>query len=229
MNTNLRSLTTLIASITCGLFSSSCCSVVFGETNLVAIVQSSKSSQPVIDDAESAGLELAKQHLRELVPVLNHLKSNSPPQYEKAIRDLDRAAKKLDTIKRRDAKLFDIALREWKTRGQIDLLKAKFRVNKSDVDKQRMLDRLSSLQRTELERIDRELELLDQREVAAQERIQQSELSLRRGEELRRQLLAQQAVLRSQPIDETSPVYQHAINVNKSDSSSKSKSKKSSE
>lgn len=181
--------------------------------------------------SESLGLELARRHLQELLPVLNHLRTHSPQQYEKAIRDLDRSAKKLESIRRRDAELYAISLREWQLRGQIDLLKARLRVKKSPAGQQEMLQRLQSLREAERDRIERELALIDEREAAYKERIEQIAALIRRGESLREQLSEQRQRLESESIDKNSTLYLKAIGAAKNDppraaSSSKPKSKK---
>lgn len=177
------------------------------------------------------GLELARHHFRDLLPVLDHLRVHSPQQYEKAIRDLDRSAKRLESIKRRDAKLFEISLREWQLRGQIDLLKATLRVKKSESGRQAMLRHLQSLRQAEQDRIERELVLIDEREVAYKDRIEQVEALIERNASLRKQLNEQRQRLEAEPIDIHSNVYLKAIGTNKNDPDrsappSKSKSKK---
>ena len=177
------------------------------------------------------GLALAKQHLRELIPVLDHLRDHSPEQYEKALRDLDRAAKRLESIRRRDPRLYEISLREWQARGQIDLLKAKLRVKKSAASQQEMLQHLHALRDAEVQRIERQLELIDEREAAYKERIGQLSGFIQRGAVLREQLIEQRQRLEAEPINKESNVYLKAIGAQKSGSaraasSLKPKSKK---
>ena len=172
------------------------------------------AEEPVV---ESPGLMLASQHLQELLPLLDHLRVKSPQRYEKAIRELDRSAKKLESIKRRDAKLFDISLREWQTRGHIDLLKAKLQVKHSDQDQQAMLQSLQSLHDAELERTHRELALIYERKLVCEERIRQTQQLLDRDGVQRKQLEEQRIRLETESIDEQSTVYLKAIGTNKND------------
>jgi len=177
-----------------------------------------KKLRPLAPSEDSPGFELAKKHLNELLPVLKHLKNHSPQQYEKAMRDLDRSAKRLDSIKNRDSKLFDISVREWKTRGHVDLLKAKVRIKKSDVDQKEILQQLQLLRDIELERLERELAILDERIAANEERVRQTKQMIDRGTELRTKLNAQRLQLESETIDENSYVYLRATSGNKNDS-----------
>ena len=177
-----------------------------------------KKLRPLAPSEDSPGFELAKKHLNELLPVLKHLKNHSPQQYEKAMRDLDRSAKRLDSIKNRDSKLFDISVREWRTRGHVDLLKAKVRIKKSDADQKEILQQLQLLRDIELERLERELAIVDERLVANEERIRLTKLMVDRGVELRKKLNDHRLRLESETIDENSYVYLRAISSgNKND------------
>ncbi len=192
----------------------------FGESGRTRLSQ----ANPISTDPDTSknstslgGLLLANEYLSELVPVLEHLRKKSPDQYGKAIRDLDRAAKRLESIKRRDVKLFEIALKEWQTRGKVDLLKARLRVEKkAKANEPEMLALLQSLRNIELARVDREIELLDQRQIANQDRLRQTEQSIRRGEELRTQLTEHRQRLQDEPVSEVSPSYLRAMGRNDS-------------
>lgn len=177
-----------------------------------------KKSRLLSPSEDSPGFALAKEHLNELLPVLKHLKNHSPQQFEKAMRDLDRSAKRLDSIKNRDSKLFDISLREWKTRGHVDLLKAKVRIKKSDAAQDEILQQLQLLHNIELERIERELAIVDERLAANEERVRQTKQMIERGSELRKKLNDQRLRLESETIDKNSHIYLHAISGNKSNS-----------
>lgn len=194
-----------------------CEAVSGGATSAIAgsELSSGKTGVELREPPSVVGLELANKHLRELLPLLDHLRVHSSAQYEKAIRDLDRSAKRLEAIHRRDHQLYEISLREWKTRCQIDLLKAKLQVQKSPQDEKRMLDRLRSLREIELERVMRELVLLEDRDRLYEERIRQSHESIERGELRRQQLLEQKQRLIEEPVERHSAVYLKAIHADK--------------
>ncbi len=168
--------------------------------------------------SDTPGFELATKHLSELLPVLKHLQKHSPRQYEKAIHELDRSAKRLNMIKQRDSKLFDISLRQWKMRGQVDLLKAKVRVKKSEPDQKAILQQLKALHDIELERLDRELALIDERLVVNEDRLRQTKQMIERGVEHRKKLYEERVRLESETIDERSHAYLRAIGNHKNDS-----------
>jgi hypothetical protein len=101
--------------------------------------------------------------LPELLPVLGHLRDHEPEQYDKAIRDLDRAAKRLEMQARRGEKFFDAAIRQWQARGRVDLLKARLRVRPSDEDSARLVAAMKAYRESELARLTLERETLEQR------------------------------------------------------------------
>lgn len=125
------------------------------------------------DDATltSPGVELAKSRVKELMPLLERLKKRAPHQYEKAIRDLDRSAKRLETIRKRDEKLFDAAMREWTTRSEIQLRKAKLHVAHTGADAEQLEQLQRKLIGIQIERLEREIELNDVKTKAYEERI----------------------------------------------------------
>jgi len=174
-----------------------------------------KSQKP----SSSEGIELVNKHLRELMPVLEHLRAHSSAQYEKAVRDLDRSAKSLEAIKRRDGVLYEISLREWKARCQIDLLKARLQVQKTPQNENQMLERLKLLREIELERLSREIVVLEDRNRLYEDRMQLSRQLIERGEMRKQQLLEQQHRLMEEPIGRDSAVYLKAIHAEKKDTS----------
>jgi hypothetical protein len=145
------------------------------------------ATQPSHNNPQSSpGVELAKNQMKELVPLLDRLKKRAPHQYEKAIRDLDRSAKRLEAIRKRDEKLFDASLREWTTRSEIQLRKAKLRVANSVAD----AEQVERLQRTlisiQIEKLEREIELNDLRKKGYEDRIKTLKRQLTASTENRR-------------------------------------------
>ena len=146
---------------------------------------------------DSPGIRLAEKHMQELLPLIEHLQKRSPGQYEKAIRELDRSAKRLESLKKRDAQLFEIALEEWTTRTELQLTKAKLRVGKSADGDQRIRDRQATLLDLQIKRLNRETELLSQRRANYEDRISQLNVQIERANELRAKLERQIDELRS--------------------------------
>jgi hypothetical protein len=144
----------------------------------------SKSSEDVL--STSPGVELANARMKELIPLLDRLKKRAPHQYEKAIRDLDRSAKRLEAIRKRDEKLFEASMREWTTRSEIQLRKAKLRVANTVVDAEQLEKLQRSLINIQIERLKREIELSDVKKRSYEDRIKALERQLNTSSEGRR-------------------------------------------
>ncbi len=180
---------------------------------LKAMERGSIAAAPAGEASVSPGMTLAQQYLSELLPVLAHLRDHEPEQYEKALRDLDRAAKRLEILQRRDTELYDVSLREWQTRGRIDLLKARLRVRQSDTDARQLLVQMRLLRTAEIQRMSRERELLSERETMMSQRAVQAQQAVektrRQIDELERQI--EQLV--AQPLEANSPAYLRALGL----------------
>lgn len=125
------------------------------------------------ENRQTPGVRLARNHLPELLPVLKHLREHQPEQYERAVRDLDRAAKRLETQARRSEALHEASLKEWQSRSRIDLLKARLKVRRTDADRRQLVSEMQRLREVELERLAVERELLAEREQTMRARAAQ--------------------------------------------------------
>jgi hypothetical protein len=173
----------------------------------------------------SSGLELAQRHLPQLLPLLNYLRTNEPAQYEKAVRDLDRAAKRLEAQQRRGDEFHDLALRQWQTRGRIDLLKAKLKVRPSDSDRKRLLVEMQLAREIEVERLRLESEALAERQRVLSARVTQAEVAVKRASEQMDELNQTIQRLSSQKIDADWPAYRRAAGLERdTDNTKKSNS-----
>lgn len=71
---------------------------------------------------------VAKQ-LPELSKLLKHLKEQRPSQYQRVSRDLERSIQRLENLRDRDEKLYEVDLQLWKTRSQLQIIAAQFSVS----------------------------------------------------------------------------------------------------
>lgn len=140
------------------------------------------------ESSASSGLDLARQHLPELVPVLEYLRSKEPDRYRKAILDLDRAVKRLELQRRRGQAFFDVALRQWQVRGKIDLIRARLKVRPTAKDQDSLLIEMSRGREIELERLKLERESVRQRERIASQRLTQAAQAVDRLKQQAREL-----------------------------------------
>lgn len=206
--------------------------------SMSVVLSADKSNQPAtgnlagaqvkVDDAtdiDSPGVQLARRHLAELLPLLSHLRAHEPAQYDKAIRELDRSAKRLESQRRRGGEFYDLALLQWQSRGRIDLLKAKLRVRPSESDRKRLLAEMRSLREVEIQRLRLEWEVLSERQRMLAARVAQSESAALRTREQIEELDRNIERLTSQQIDNDWPVYRRAAGLDREADSSKKSNK----
>lgn len=141
--------------------------------------KASAKAGPLVDkETESKALELVRAHLPELQEMLKRLRSQEPRQYDRAVRDLARSARRLEGAKSRDERLFDIEVKLLKAQSQVNLLTAKLKVRDSQPDRRRLRASLKRLNQLKIvraqydvkvfqERLERTEKLLDE----AQERL----------------------------------------------------------
>ncbi len=153
-----------------------------------AVPQSPADSSQLPD---SPGIRLAQSELPELSLVLSRLKQRSPGQFDKAMKDLDRAAKRLDALKQREPSLYDSAIAEWRMRATLDLLKAKHKAKPSKESEAAIAKQQEAIRVIRIQQIKKELTALAAREKLLNEKIKQAEQSLQRGEQRRQQLQAE--------------------------------------
>lgn len=112
---------------------------------------------------ERAATQLVQSHLPDLKPVLDHLRSDDPRQYNLAIRDLAKSARRLETSKTRDQELYDIELELLQARSSVQLLTAKLKVRDNQSDRKSLRAAASRLQQAELSRAKYDVRVLQER------------------------------------------------------------------
>lgn len=138
-----------------------------------------KAPIPVDRETEELALELVRVHLPELDVVLERLRADQSREYDRAIRDLAKSARKLELAKNRDEQLYDLEVELLKAQNQVNLLTAKLKVRDSQSDRDRLRSSAARLQQAQIacaqydleqfrERYERAKQQLD----AAQERVE---------------------------------------------------------
>ena len=120
---------------------------------------------------ELAATQLVDSHLPDLKNVLKHLRSNDLQQYNLAIRDLARSARKLELSKKRDQGLYDLEVELLQANSNVRLLTAKLKVRDDQSDRKRLREAVSRLHDAELQRARYDVNSL-------QERIKRTQKSL---------------------------------------------------
>lgn len=108
-------------------------------------------------------LQMVDQHLPQLKTVLDYLRENSPQEYERAMRDLSRQMRRLETSRRRGEHFYDNELQVIKLETAIDLAAAKLRLRDEPELRQQLRRDIRQLQQLRVERLMFERQTLAQR------------------------------------------------------------------
>lgn len=117
----------------------------------------------------SAALGFAKEHHPELARLLEKLRKQSSPEFNRGIREVHVAAVRLERYREKQPARFEAGIRDWKRDSEIRLLSAKWIVSgDSKLEKriqqllrQRMEQRIESM-KSERERLSARLDQLDE-------------------------------------------------------------------
>ena len=140
-----------------------------------ADVTSPATEQPAsVASSDRDAWRLARQHLPELLPVLEYLREHEPERYERAMRELGRSVKRLEAQAKRGPVFHDNALRQWQVRGRIDLIRARLKVRPSETDRRRLQAELRRQKEIEWERLQLDRAALVERESAIRQRLAQT-------------------------------------------------------
>ncbi len=123
----------------------------------------SQNRSSVEPSTESAALELVREQLPALNEVLDRLRFSAPQQYEKAVRDIAKSAKRLEVTRHRDEKLYLIELELLKARTTTSLLVARLKIRDSNTDRKSLRESIEKLRAVELGRARYEVETLEKR------------------------------------------------------------------
>lgn len=98
-----------------------------------AVSRGQRPPMAVTPERESAVMTFVERNHPALKDVLASLKSTRPKEYEKAIRDIYQTSERLANVKERDPNLYELELKNWTLRSQIQLLTAHMVMASSDV------------------------------------------------------------------------------------------------
>lgn len=80
-------------------------------------------------DREAIARKFAEEHHPELASLLATLEKMSPQAYQSAVRDVARAADRLNAMKERDDARYERELKVWKTRSRVHVVSAEYRIS----------------------------------------------------------------------------------------------------
>ncbi len=146
---------------------------------------------------EEAALAFVRRHYPRLMDVLIYLKENQPRQYARAVKDLHRTRHRLEQIRERLPRRYELELEAWKLQSEIQLLMAELVMSDSPEVRRRLEEAVAR-------QVDLRLELLKADQRQAEARLAKIQKSVRRLEQhreeevqrLTRQLVAKMERLR---------------------------------
>ena len=115
--------------------------------------------------------DLVRSHLPELTSVLKQLRTVQPSAYELAIKDLFKAARKLELAEKRDQRLFEIEVELLQAEYQASLLMAKLKVRDSESDRRKLREAATRLQQAQISRTEYDVDIFRQRLQRAQKQL----------------------------------------------------------
>lgn len=115
--------------------------------------------------------DLVQSHLPEMTSVLKQLRNVQPEAYERAIKDLFKAARKLELAEKRDQRLFEIEVELLQAEYQASLLMAKLKVRDSESDRRKLRDAAARLQRAQISRSEYDVDVFRKRLERAQRQL----------------------------------------------------------
>ena len=142
------------------------------KTSSKTLADSGKGSTPKIPipadhQIEAKANDLVLRHLPELKDVLKRLRADRSREYDRAIRDLAKSAKRLEAAKNRDPKLYEIELELLKAQHEVNLLTAKLKVRDSRDDRGHLRVSAARLQDAQIARAQYDVDVLRQRHERA--------------------------------------------------------------
>ncbi len=108
-------------------------------------------------------MQLTSEHLPQLTPLLQQLRIDQTRQYERAVLDLARSARKLNAAQNRDERLFQVELELLKAETEANLIAAKLKVRDKLQDRNKLRNAVARLHSAKQVKMEYEVELLRNR------------------------------------------------------------------
>ena len=122
-------------------------------------------------EVEKLVLQLVRSHLPKIEQMLVRLRDSNPAEYQRAIRDLAKSARKLELAKKRDQAMFEIEVEILKARSDVNLLTAKLKLRDGDSDRKSLRRAATQLQQAEMARDEYEIKILEERLATTEHQI----------------------------------------------------------
>jgi membrane-associated HD superfamily phosphohydrolase len=146
---------------------------------------SAKNPAPVDRDTVLHANKLVSSHLPSLKSVLERLREDQPREYDRAVRDLARSARKLDSAKSRDERLYELELELLQAQTDAALLTAKLKVRDNAADRRRLKNAAARLQQAQISRSEYDIAMYKQRLERTQQLLKAAEEKLAKKQQNR--------------------------------------------
>lgn len=117
-----------------------------------------KKSDRQSDLDEQLVLDFVGKHQPKMLELITYLKPQAE-QYQRALREMNRAMQRLQSLNNRDTELYQIELELWQIRSKQQLVAAEVLASKGDVTKATAQKRLQSLVKKEVQKVRERIEL----------------------------------------------------------------------
>lgn len=116
----------------------------------------------ITPEREAAVATFVERNHAELAPLLAHLRSSQPRQYEQAVREIFRVTERLAGVQERDPLLYELEVKLWTAQSRVQVLAARLSMDMTDSLKEELRAALAEQMAARL------LVLKHQREQASQ-------------------------------------------------------------
>ncbi|MEO1524347.1 MAG: hypothetical protein AAFX06_02875 [Planctomycetota bacterium] len=118
-----------------------------------ADAKGNKNTRKRDTELEKIVLPMVENHLPDLKVLLDRLRKSQPKQYDNAIRDLSRYAKRLETARKRSEESFEVELEVVKAQSSANLLIARLRVRDNKKDREALKKATKQIHEAELAKL----------------------------------------------------------------------------
>lgn len=138
-----------------------------------------KPAPRVVDKKlEREVLEMVDNHLPDIKVLLDQLRQKAPRQYDMAIRNLAKSARRLQTAKKRGEEAFELELQLIQAQSSINLLIAKLKVRDNKRDRDALMEATKKAELAEIAKSTHELATLQARLDRLKEQVAAAEKRL---------------------------------------------------
>ena len=149
----------------------------FGQSTPVNDKQAKRKekSVPLTAERKQELLDFVEANHSELEELLSRLENSKKRRYNQAMAGLDKAVKKLETIKKRTPKRYDVALEQWKLESRIKVAGAQVKLNDTEETRAKLESLVNQLVDFHIQRLKNDRNQIEQRLQQTESRLKEFE------------------------------------------------------